>query len=117
MNTWFKGARIFILVYTLTLTLFALFSGAEVYNTGLIGLIYNAPNALPWFLLLAASLASFKYPKPAGLSILILRICSIVFFHFYRLSNLAGLLIIPLPLIISGFLIYSKAPSPSTMEL
>ena len=62
--------------------IFALLSGANDYGGGLIGIIKNSPNALPWAALLVVLFIAWKKEKIGGVILTALGIVLVYFFNF-----------------------------------
>jgi len=60
--------------------LFSLLSGAEAYGGGLIGILKNSPNSLPWLLVIIFSLIGWKWNLTGGVLITLAGISAFVFF-------------------------------------
>ncbi|MBC8266881.1 MAG: hypothetical protein H8E84_07950 [Flavobacteriales bacterium] len=73
-----------ILLFTITsiVFVFALFSGSEGYGGGFIGIIKNAPNALPWILLFGLNYLAWKKELIGGVVLTLFGIFISWFFNF-----------------------------------
>ena len=99
-------ARSVLLIVSVFWFVFALLSGADNYGEGLIGVLRNSPNALPWLLLSLLVYISWKKELIGGSLISLSGLVTIVFFKTYQYIEL--FLLISFPLIILGvFLIIS----------
>ena len=99
-------ARTFLVIVSVFWFVFALLSGAEEYGGGLMGIVKNSPNALPWLLLFVFVYLSFKWELIGGIIISLLGVFS--FFAFDVSEQMVVFFFIPLPLFIFGaFLIAS----------
>jgi len=84
----------------LLLFLFSLFSGAEVYGGGILGILKNSPNSIPWLLVIIFSLLGWKWNLIGGLLITITGISVFIFFFllnpiiYIELAFLFGALIL-----------------------
>ncbi|HHB52203.1 MAG TPA: hypothetical protein ENK75_04055, partial [Saprospiraceae bacterium] len=67
-------------IFGILVFLFALVSGSEAYGGGLMGIIKNSPNALPWALLLLLVGIAWKWEFLGG--ILILALAAYLFYLF-----------------------------------
>ena len=75
-------ARYSLLVISILVFIFALFSGAEAYGGGINGLIKNSPNALPWVLLLFLVYIAWKWELIGGAIVSLLGLFMVYFFNF-----------------------------------
>ena len=75
-------ARYSLLVIGIMVFIFALLSGAEDYGGGLMGIIKNSLNALPWLLLLILIYVAWKWELIGGIIITILGFIMLYFFNF-----------------------------------
>ena len=75
-------ARYSLLVVSVLVFIFALFSGAEGYEGGITGLIKNSPNALPWVLLLFLVNIAWKWELLGGTIVILLGLFMVYFFNF-----------------------------------
>jgi len=82
--------------------LFALLSGAERIGGGVRGVIYNAPNALPWFILLIFVLLAFRWEFIGGIAIILMGFFTLFFFN--APENHFILWMISIPIIIFGII-------------
>ncbi len=100
--------RIIILVFSILIFLFALLSGSSKYGEGIIGILKNIPNALPWIILLLVVYISWKNEKIGGWLLIVLAIFFTFFFNAYE--SIIAFSILILPILVSGilFLINSK---------
>jgi len=73
-------ARTILLVLGLLLFIFSLLSGADKLGGGIIGIIYNSPNALPWLMLLIFIYIAFRWEIIGGVLILSMGAFTIYFF-------------------------------------
>ena len=94
--------RLSLLVFTIFWMLFALLSGAERIGGGIRGVIYNAPNALPWFILLIFVLLTFKWEFIGGIAIILMGFFTLFFFN--APENHFILWMISIPIIIFGII-------------
>jgi hypothetical protein len=62
-------ARTTMLTIGVLLFVFALFSGAESFGGGVLGVIKNSPNAIPWLGLLVFVFIAWKWELPGGILI------------------------------------------------
>jgi hypothetical protein len=99
-------ARTIILIVSSFWFIFALLSGAEQQGGGLMGVIKNSPNAIPWLLLFVFVFIAWRWPHIGGSLIAIAGIVTIFAFETYE--SLLPFVLISLPLIIlGGMFIYS----------
>ena len=113
MKDWVKKTiywvpRIIILVFAILIFVFALLSGSERYGGGIIGILKNSPNALPWLILLLIVYFAWKWEKIGGWMLIILSVLFTFFFDAFE--SLGAFLFLILPILIVGilFLISSK---------
>ena len=98
--------KFLILIISVLVFLFALFSGAEDYGGGINGLLKNSPNALPWLILFALVFIAWKWELAGGILLSMFGIFSFFMFDVIE-GNFAVLLIVTLPLLSAGiFLIF-----------
>ena len=74
-------ARIILLIITILVVIFALLSGSEGYGGGLMGIVKNSPNALPWFLLFGLNYLVWKKEFLGGIILTIFGIAITIFFN------------------------------------
>jgi len=79
-------ARYTLLVVGILVFLFALASGSEAYGGGIMGIIKNSPNAIPWVALLVLVYVAWKWELIGGIIITLFGLAAIYFFSF-RGSN------------------------------
>ena len=96
--------RWFLLVFTLLIVAFALLSGSEGYGSGFKGVIQNAPNALPWLLLLIVNFIVWKSELAGSIILVVFAIAAALFFGAFT-GNLFALFVITIPLIILGIML------------
>ena len=75
-------ARYTLLLIGILVFIFALLSGSEGYGGGIIGIIKNSPNAIPWAFLLALVFIAWKWELVGGIIITTLGIVMVYFFNF-----------------------------------
>jgi len=75
-------ARYSLLVIGVLVFVFALLSGAENKGGGVMGIIKNSPNALPWVLLLVLVYVAWKWELTGGIIITALGLFLFYFFNF-----------------------------------
>jgi hypothetical protein len=93
-------ARIFLILVVSFWFVFALLSGAEELGGGLMGVVKNFPNALPWLLLFALVFLAWKWELVSGIIIAALGILTI--FMFDTLEEGVTFLLISVPLMFLG---------------
>jgi len=76
-----KIGRYTILVLGILVFIFALASGSEEYGGGVMGVIKNSPNALPWLGLLVFLFIAWKWELIGGILITGLGVFLMVFFN------------------------------------
>ena len=96
-------ARTVLLILGILLFIFSLLSGTERLGGGIIKIIYNSPNALPWLILLIFIFIAFKWEILGGLLILSMGVFTVFFFN--TSDNLFVLWVISIPLILMGALL------------
>ena len=75
-------ARYSLLFIGILVFIFALLSGSEDYGGGLVGILNNSPNALPWLLLLALVYVAWKWELIGGIIVTALGFVMLYFFNF-----------------------------------
>ncbi|MBC8319904.1 MAG: hypothetical protein H8E34_04200 [Bacteroidetes bacterium] len=75
-------ARYTLLVVLVLVFIFALLSGSGDYGGGLKGILYNSPNALPWFILLIVLFVAWKWELVGGILITLIGMAAMYFFNF-----------------------------------
>lgn len=94
-----------MLLFSVMLFLFALFSGAEVGEKGLPGLISNSPNALPGLVLLLLVYTAWKYSIIGSLLFVIAGLAMMFFFGIFSPDTPVSLVIITLIPVFFGLLL------------
>jgi len=102
MLKWF--ARIPFLIITLFWGIFALLSGANDYGGGIIGIIKNSPNALPWIVLLGINYIAWKWEITGGVIILLIGLSLSFFFNMWSTKGLFLVGMIFIPIEVTGIL-------------
>ena len=74
-------ARYTLLVLSIIVFIFALISGSESYGGGIIGVMKNSPNTLPWLILLLFIYIAWKWELMGGIIITLLGIVMLYFFN------------------------------------
>ena len=74
-------ARYTLLVLSIIVFIFALISGSESYGGGIIGVMKNNPNTLPWLILLLFIYIAWKWELMGGIIITLLGIVMVYFFN------------------------------------
>ena len=101
-------ARITLLLFGTLIFLFALASGSEEYGGGIMGLIKNSPNTIPWVVLLGLVFISFKWELIGGILITILGLFAMGFFVIFTPNFFLFTLFVALiPIVFGSFLIIS----------
>lgn len=75
-------ARSLMLILSTMFIIFAMLSGAEQYGGGIMGVIKNSPNAMPWVLLLLLSVVAWKKELIGGIIITALGCFVVYYFNF-----------------------------------
>lgn len=99
-NALRNTARWAMLVFGILIFIFALVSGSSFYNAGLMGIVYNSPNAIPWAFLLGLVYLAWKNELWGGTLITLMGIFTIFFFKTYE--DLIVFSIVSLPLLVFG---------------
>ena len=98
--------RTVLLIISVFWFIFALLSGAEELGGGIIGIVRNSPNALPWLLLFVFVFVAWKWERIGGTIITAMGLLTIFLLDSYKEPFV--FLLISLPLMILGsFLIIS----------
>lgn len=71
-----------LLLIASSLFIISLLSGSRDYGNGIIAIIKNSPNALPWFVLLLLILIAWKKQLIGGVLIFIFGLLLVYFFNF-----------------------------------
>ncbi|HIE74271.1 MAG TPA: hypothetical protein EYQ06_08435 [Flavobacteriales bacterium] len=95
-----RFARYTLLTITSLVFVFALLSGSEDYGGGLMGIVKNSPNALPWLLLFGLNYLVWRKEFLGGIILTIFGIAITIFFNSgpnfwwstFTLTNLITLL-------------------------
>lgn len=74
-------ARYSLLIIALLVFTFALLSGSESFGGGIIGLIKNSPNTLPWVGLIGLIILAWKNELLGGISLTVFGIILVAFFN------------------------------------
>ena len=108
-------ARYSLLIIGVLIFIFALLSGAESQGGGVMGIIKNSPNALPWVLLLVLVYVAWKWELVGGIlfTVIGLGFSPVVFLHNYNMNHsifisLGIIAAITLPFIVVGILFISS---------
>jgi hypothetical protein len=94
------SSRILLIIISVFWFVFALLSGAEEYGGGIKGILKNSPNALPWLILFFFVFLAWKKKLIGGIVILLIAV-----FTLFMFDHPTALLLISLPLLISGGLL------------
>jgi len=112
-NPWRTAARILLGVIVAFWGIFAFISGAT--EPGLIGVLKNSPNAIPFALLGLLYYWAWKKPFSGGIAVMVLGFLMFILFRMYRIFSgdfepLGVILAIFLPVEIAGvlFILASK---------
>ncbi len=81
-NYFRRIARYGLLVMSVFVFFFALFSGAENYGGGIEGIMLNSPNAMPWLILLLFLLIAWHWELLGGVLIMLIGLTLLYFFNF-----------------------------------
>ena len=77
-----KTALIILFVFSLLIFVFALLSGSESSGEGVLGIIKNSPNSLPWLVLLALVIIAWRNPFFGGILITVAGSIMTYYFNF-----------------------------------
>jgi hypothetical protein len=106
----FRSVALFTgFVFGILVFLFALVSGSEAYGGGLMGMVKNSPNALPWALLLLLVGVAWKWEFLGGSLILALAAYLFYLLKIFTLFSLAPFVIVLIVLFDGLFFIISWA--------
>ncbi len=75
-------ARYTLLLIASLLLVFSVISGSEDYGGGLLGLLKNSPNAIPWLILILLILIAWKHELLGGILIFLSGLWFVYFFNF-----------------------------------
>jgi len=95
-------ARYSLLIIGVLIFIFALLSGAESKGGGVMGIIKNSPNALPWVLLLILVYVAWKWELVGGIIITALGLFLFYFFNFAGNNFFLFMFILTLLIILLG---------------
>lgn len=101
-NTLRAIARYTLLISGLLTFIFSLLSGAEKYGGGLMGIIQNSPNALPWALLLLLVYIAWKWEWIGGILITVLGLFFVYYFNLQGSHFYWGVFLLTLFIIVLG---------------
>ncbi len=73
-----------LLLVSLLVFVFALLSGSEELGGGLMGIVRNSPNAIPWLLLLALVYVGWKWELVGGILLVLFGIAATFFFQLLQ---------------------------------
>ena len=92
-----NASLVILLIVSLLLFVFALFSGAEDYGGGVRGVFLNSPNTIPWAILLLFVYIAWQWRYIGGVLVIISGLATIFFFN-----SLFVLFAVAIPLMILG---------------
>jgi len=75
-------ARFSLLTISILVIIFALLSGAEDYGGGIMGIIKNSLNTIPWVVVLLLVYVAWKWELIGGIVITLLGLFLVYFFNF-----------------------------------
>ncbi len=81
-NVLRNTARYGLLVLGILVFVFALISGSQDYGGGIVGILKNSPNALPWLTLLVLVLVAWKRELAGGILVTLFGLAVLYFFNF-----------------------------------
>ena len=76
------SARYTLLIIGILVFIFALLSGSESEGGGIMGILKNSPNAIPWLVLLILVLIAWKWELIGGILITIIGLVMVYYFNF-----------------------------------
>ncbi len=97
-----RTARYPLLFLAILTFLFALLSGSEGFGGGIMGIIKNSPNALPWALLLFVIYIAWKRELLGGIIITLMGFAMLYFFNIRGQNFFMATFILTLLIIIFG---------------
>jgi len=97
--------RITITTISILVFIFALFSGAESFGGGVIGIIKNSPNSLPWLLLFLLSRLAHRHSRIGGLILMVIPLVFLIFSSFHQ-KDILVFSIIFAPIFLSGLFFF-----------
>ncbi len=109
------GAILLLMVWSITLFLVALLSGAEAADQTILGLVNNVPNAAPWIIPIVLIYVTWKRQMLGGSLFLLFGIATIFFFNTYQ--SVGSLAVISIPSILLGALLMTQNIWDSSMKL
>ena len=109
------GAILLLTVWSVTLFLFALMSGAEASDGTVEGIVANAPNALPWVIPIVLIYVTWKRQVIGGALFFLFGLATILFFNTYE--TIVGLLIISAPAIVFGAMLMTQNIWDKSLEI
>ena len=95
-----NASLVILLIVSLLLFVFALFSGAEDYGGGVRGVFLNSPNTIPWAILLLFVYIAWQWRYIGGVLVIISGLATIFFFN-----SLFVLFAVAIPLMILGWVL------------
>lgn len=94
------GSLLVLLLWAVSLFLFALLSGTDSYGSTFREIIANAPNALPWLIPIILSYVTWRRQVLGGTLFILFGLATILFFATY--DSIAAFLVVSLPAILLG---------------
>ena len=100
-----KMAKFGLLFTGVVFFVFAFFSGAETYGGGIVGLIYNFPNTLPWLIVLFITYIAWRWELIGGILVFFLGVGTFFFFNVYETKSLFAFFVMSFPFLLLGLLL------------
>jgi len=98
----------FLLIFSVLVFIFSLLSGSEDYGGGIMGIVKNSPNSLPWLLLFVLVYIAWKWKLIGGILLSLFGIGLLYFFGIPDYSfQTSTLIIASIPVIFGLLLILS----------
>lgn len=96
------SARSVLIVTASFWFVFALLSGAEKLGGGIMGVINNSPNAIPFLLLWGIVFIAWKWELVGGILLMSISLLMGVLFDVFQGEGLFALFLIVLPIFLTG---------------
>jgi hypothetical protein len=109
------GAILLLMVWSITLFLFALMSGAEASDGTVAGIVANAPNALLWLVPIVLIYVTWKRQIIGGLLFFLFGVATILLFSTHQ--SIVALLAISTPALVLGALLMTQTIWDKSLEL
>lgn len=102
-------ARYGLVILGVPVFFFALISGAEAYDNGLIGIVKNSPNTLPWLTLLVFTAIAWKKEMIGGALVTTFGMAVFVYFNFMTPNFFVVTFVLTLAIVLLGVMILIAA--------